>query len=150
MFISLISGGQGKRDASCCEGRRRAIGIRCDRSGFSPLRQCDRVRVWWEKSKKLGGRVLRVGGLGWSAGVGLEYAKEEVRSDWKTAQHRTFLIANRDGPSRRLNGRLFHECAWDRHVDGSGGDSRNFSDSKQLTVTTSTNRKKKRKKSLFS
>lgn len=57
--------------------------------------------------------------------------RKEVRSDWKKAQHSTFLIANWDGPSRRLNGRLFHEGAWDRHVDGSGGDSRDFSDSKQ-------------------
>lgn len=49
------------------------------------------------------------------------YTGEEVRSDWKTAQHSTFLIANRDGPSRGLNGRLLHKCAWDRHVDDSGG-----------------------------
>ncbi|XP_015413002.1 PREDICTED: WD repeat-containing protein 76 [Myotis davidii] len=37
-----------------------------------------------------------------------------------TAQHSTFLIADRDGPGRGLNGRLFHECAGDRHVHGSG------------------------------
>lgn len=70
--------------------------------------------------KEIGGRVLRV----WVVEsvrpeVALEHAGEG-RSDWKTNQHSTFLIANRDGPGRRLNGRLFHECAGDRHVDDSG------------------------------
>lgn len=44
------------------------------------------------------------------------------RSDWKTTQHSTFLIENLDGAISGLNGQLFHECAWDPHVHGSGSD----------------------------
>lgn len=86
------------------------------------------------RGQGLRGQQVRVVSLGvWSM---LE--KEEVRSNWKTAQHSTFLIANRDGPGRGLNGRLFHEGAWDRHVDDSCG-TPETSDSKQRTGTTSTN-----------
>lgn len=76
-------------------------------------------------AKEIGGKVLRIAGAE-VVGPGSVWNMlgKQVRSDWKTAQHSTFLIANRDGPSRRLNRRLFHECAWDRHFDGSGGDSK--------------------------
>lgn len=55
-------------------------------------------------------------------------AAEEGRYD---GQHPTFLIANRDGPGRRLDGRLLHEGAGDRHGGGSGGDSRNLRNPKK-------------------
>lgn len=66
--------------------------------------------------------------------------KEEVRSDWKTNQHSTFFIANRDGPGRGLNGRLFHECAGDRHVDDSGGSPETSLIINGEQLTKSTNR----------
>lgn len=82
----------------------------------------------WQRDRVGESRRNREEGLkdprGWGGrpGVGLEYAGEGIgRSDWKTAQHSTFLIANRDGSSRGLNGRLFHECAWGRHVHGCRG-----------------------------
>lgn len=92
--------------------------IRCEFNEESRRNREQGLKGWWSWCSRPG--------IDWST-----LGKEEVRPDWKTAQHSTFLIANRDGPSRRLNRRLFHECAWDRHVDGSGADFRNFTNSKQ-------------------
>ena len=79
--------------------------------------------IGWEKVEETGRKDLRICGVGGGRPrVSLEYAGEgRGRSDRKTAQHSTFLIANRDGSSRGLNGRLFHECAWGRHVHGCRG-----------------------------
>lgn len=51
-----------------------------------------------KESQQIGGKVLRISGLGCLAGVGLLCAGEgRGRSDWKAAQHSTFLIVNQDG-----------------------------------------------------
>lgn len=70
----------------------------------------------------------RQAGLGDPRGGCRTAPAEEGRSD---GQHPTFLIANRDGPGRRLDGRLLHEGAGDRHGGGSGGDSRNLRNPKK-------------------